>query len=575
MLDKRADVQLAVNNAVDTTLGVLERNYSQCRIMTNGISRTVTTGNLIIAVFEHHTSRALDPEYHHHCLIANTTQAPNGRYYSLKNDAFCKHHRKLLGTIYQNELAWNLRNLGFSIKPHGNGTFDVIGYTRSQILHFSQRRVQILETAQGPSWKQRHVGNLRTRTGKQIIPEEDLNQEWEQRAALIELPRLVPQPHRLAQVSDLNLELPNQEEVTQEQLIQDTINQHFGEFSYFTIEAHVNQILQQSGENINAYGSPRADSSRYSRTTQPAVRPVRAESNSLSAELRTIADRLSQAINRKAGVRRVQRATRAIRTITENLRNRIGTTYRSGQYRNAAYQLHGQLNRTTVHLQSWKLARVISKRKVHRAVIAHVELGKLKTLNQMLQLQSGQVAKGLSQLEQSLYRTSLKLYAVRISKAVIKVSHQRQIREVKLPEQLNQKLYQRIIQKRPYRKMQLAIAKCSKQLSHQQGLEAAKSIRTMFLEVGVGQQVRGGHTLNAQSHIYKLQGQQITVEANDGRGQILSIRGETVESNHLTTKDLKVFQKLKQKVEKSLSRKRGEQQPPSPKSTRQINPIKL
>nr|WP_237234907.1 relaxase domain-containing protein [Sphingobium sp. EP60837] len=52
------------------------------------------TGNLVYALFEHDTSRALDPQGHVHAVIANLTQMPDGKWQALHNRAIWKSQQR-------------------------------------------------------------------------------------------------------------------------------------------------------------------------------------------------------------------------------------------------------------------------------------------------------------------------------------------------------------------------------------------------------------------------------------------------------------------------------------------------
>ncbi len=68
--------------AVAATLEYVEQHYAQVREMKQGVSSKVRTSNLVIAKFDHTTSRELDPQLHTHALVLNLSQkktAPGGR----------------------------------------------------------------------------------------------------------------------------------------------------------------------------------------------------------------------------------------------------------------------------------------------------------------------------------------------------------------------------------------------------------------------------------------------------------------------------------------------------------------
>ncbi|MCU0537493.1 MAG: relaxase domain-containing protein [Hydrococcus sp. Prado102] len=138
-------LEQAHREAVNTAMKVLEERYASTRVRTNGERQVVYTGNLIVGQFHHDSSRELDPQMHTHCVILNATQY-KGKWYSLRNDEILSQ-QKLLGQIYQNELAVQVKKLGYEIEQKDNGQFEIKGYTPEQLKAFSKRRGQILAAA--------------------------------------------------------------------------------------------------------------------------------------------------------------------------------------------------------------------------------------------------------------------------------------------------------------------------------------------------------------------------------------------------------------------------------------------
>ncbi|MBE9136192.1 relaxase domain-containing protein [Nodosilinea sp. LEGE 07088] len=133
----------AHHQAVAKALSVLEERYAQTRISTEAGRTKVTTGNIAAAVFPHSTSREAEPQLHSHCVVINATQLDDGRWFSLSNEAAIAN-QKLLGQIYQNELAIALKQQGYQIEPKAHGQFELAGYSPDLLKAFSTRRQQIL-----------------------------------------------------------------------------------------------------------------------------------------------------------------------------------------------------------------------------------------------------------------------------------------------------------------------------------------------------------------------------------------------------------------------------------------------
>ena len=143
LIQKDKRVIQAHDSAVKTALEVLENRYAQTRVRRGpGIREKVATCNIIAATFRHETSREQDPQLHTHCVVINATQMENGKWQSLSNEEVL-NNQKLLGEIYQNELAHQLRSYGYEIEPNGSGQFEVKGYEQPLLDLFSTRTQQI------------------------------------------------------------------------------------------------------------------------------------------------------------------------------------------------------------------------------------------------------------------------------------------------------------------------------------------------------------------------------------------------------------------------------------------------
>ena len=205
--------------AVERTLAILEERYAETRVMTAQGRRIVGTGNIIAAVFAHGTSREAEPQLHSHCVVMNATRIENGRWYGLLNDSGIAN-KKLLGQIYQNELACELKTLGYDIEQREHGQFDIKGYSAELLKTFSTRRGQI--EALVAQWQEsgrvvrdadgnainsdlliREAANLKTRKVKpQVTAAGELLQNWQAVLAMkgLELP---PIPSEQSQAADV------------------------------------------------------------------------------------------------------------------------------------------------------------------------------------------------------------------------------------------------------------------------------------------------------------------------------------------------------------------------------------
>jgi len=143
--DKRV---LAANMAaVQKTMAWVEKNLAEGRKDIEGRKVPVQTGNLVYALFQHDTSRALDPQGHVHAVIANLTRMPDGKWQALHADKIWSRN-SVIGSIYHAHLRGELEKLGYQIDLKGkHGTFEISGVPKSVVGEFSQRREDILERA--------------------------------------------------------------------------------------------------------------------------------------------------------------------------------------------------------------------------------------------------------------------------------------------------------------------------------------------------------------------------------------------------------------------------------------------
>lgn len=185
--DKRI---LAANMAaVAKTMSWVEKNLAEGRRDVGGRKVPVQTGNLVYALFQHDTSRALDPQGHIHAVIANLTRMPSGKWQALHADKIWSRNI-VVGAIYHGHLRGELERLGYSLAMKGkHGTFEIAGVPKAVLAEFSQRRAEIL--ARAAQLRIKSPEGLREITKRSRDPKlgvEDrtaLKQEWVDRAAAL------------------------------------------------------------------------------------------------------------------------------------------------------------------------------------------------------------------------------------------------------------------------------------------------------------------------------------------------------------------------------------------------------
>ena len=137
-------IEEAHNRAVEKTIGELERNYSHTRVFVDGESQTIKTNNLCMARFNHYESRELDPQLHSHVVVMNLTKGEDGKWRSLETGDLYKN-QLYIGQCYRNEMAKELKNLGYEIKvgDRNKGLYEIKGVSPEICAEFSTRRKQV------------------------------------------------------------------------------------------------------------------------------------------------------------------------------------------------------------------------------------------------------------------------------------------------------------------------------------------------------------------------------------------------------------------------------------------------
>ncbi len=188
--DKRILGENGANmKAVARAMAWVEKNLAEGRKDVEGRKVPVQTGNLVFALFQHDTSRALDPQAHVHAVIANLTKMPDGKWQALHADKIWSNNT-VIGSIYHAFLREEMEKLGYRLELKGkHGTFEVAGVPKAVLEAFSQRREAILEKAAElgiTSPKGRDSVTTNTRDPKLNVEDRDgLRREWIEKAAAV------------------------------------------------------------------------------------------------------------------------------------------------------------------------------------------------------------------------------------------------------------------------------------------------------------------------------------------------------------------------------------------------------
>ena len=184
--DKR--ILEAHQNAVKQTMAWVEGKFAEARDYSrNRNGEPVRTGNLVYALFQHDTSRKLDPQSHIHVVVAAMTQTAEGKWKALWNGELWRNN-SVIGSAYHAFARTELEKIGYQTEITGkHGQFEIKGVSKEVIQEFSQRREEILHKAKElgvttPKGQDKVVVN--TRDPKlNVEDKEALRESWQQRAA--------------------------------------------------------------------------------------------------------------------------------------------------------------------------------------------------------------------------------------------------------------------------------------------------------------------------------------------------------------------------------------------------------
>jgi len=136
-------VREAHRDSVHVALDQLE-HYTQARI--GGNHPPETTGKFIAAKFEHDTARPVDgyvaPQLHTHAVVFNVTERDNGQPRAIQPQSLFAS-QQFATAIYQSELTYKLRQLGYEITTGRSGAPEIKGYTQEYLDASSPRSQQI------------------------------------------------------------------------------------------------------------------------------------------------------------------------------------------------------------------------------------------------------------------------------------------------------------------------------------------------------------------------------------------------------------------------------------------------
>jgi conjugative relaxase-like TrwC/TraI family protein len=178
----RRMVEQAHQSAVLAATAHLERTAAWARRGRAGTVREQTAG-LLMAQFDHHTSRESDPQLHTHCFVFNLAPRRDGSWGAIVSRELYKA-QKDAGTLYRRELGGALERLGYRLDRQKDG-FRVAAIPRDIERAFSKRRQAIEEAARIHGYKTpkgMELATLRTRRAKREAKLNGLFKTWQAEA---------------------------------------------------------------------------------------------------------------------------------------------------------------------------------------------------------------------------------------------------------------------------------------------------------------------------------------------------------------------------------------------------------
>ena len=174
----------AHDKAVKAALAFTQAHSAATMIRADNKLSRQQTGNLTIASFRHDTSRAQDPQLHTHNVIMNATRDAQGKWRSLEPRALYQL-QKSIGAVYRQELAVNIRALGYEVQAGKDSLFEIKGVPTEAIRSFSERAAQVEarlaergQTRATASAAEKQIAALDTRVAKQAVNRADLVKDW-------------------------------------------------------------------------------------------------------------------------------------------------------------------------------------------------------------------------------------------------------------------------------------------------------------------------------------------------------------------------------------------------------------
>jgi conjugative relaxase-like TrwC/TraI family protein len=178
--DTRKTIQEAQAAAVREALDYLQEAAAFTRRGKGG--RTKERTELVVATFDHGTSRAQDPQLHTHCLVLNVGVRADGSTGTILSQPLYAH-KLAAGAVYRAELSNQLEKRLGVVLERRQSWFEVQGVPASLVEDFSKRREQVekaLAEHGASGAKAAAKLTLATRQAKEHLPRAELLPTWQE-----------------------------------------------------------------------------------------------------------------------------------------------------------------------------------------------------------------------------------------------------------------------------------------------------------------------------------------------------------------------------------------------------------
>ena len=196
-LETRQAIANAQKNAVETALKFIEQHVCHARRGKAGLKEEKVSG-IVVATFEHGTSREGDPQLHTHCLLQNLAQRSDGSWGCMESLRLYQW-KMAAGAIYRAELASQMKTMGFAIE-HDKDSFRLTSMPRLAEKLFSKRRNQIEQKLAEKGFKSAvasQIAALDTRHHKTEVDRSKSFLLWEDQAKTVGLTSLILEGFKL------------------------------------------------------------------------------------------------------------------------------------------------------------------------------------------------------------------------------------------------------------------------------------------------------------------------------------------------------------------------------------------